>query len=153
MRGSVAANHLKIFYYREEHQMVRSVQHTEFALHATTVSSSSAHASTIIGTLNQDLIITPPYPVSVKIGEVFLPDNHSLIYLPTITPSAFTSHNLHNRYHPSISELEPNDFNPIRYLCYTTTLSVFHGHIHETLLENSNVCELEAWALVALPLR
>jgi len=152
MCGSVAANHLKIFYYQEEHQMVHSVQHTEFALHAAMVSSSLVHALTVIGMLNQDLLITPPYPVSVKIGKVFLLDNRLLIYLLTITPSAFTSHNLHNKYHPSISELKPNGFNPVWYLRCTATSSVFHGHICETLLRDSNVHNLEAWALTVLPL-
>ena len=149
MRGSVAANRLKIFYYREEHQTVRSVQRTEFALHAATVSSSSEHASTVISTLNK----TPPYPVSVKIGESTLPDNRSLVYLPTIVPSAFTSHNLHNRFHSTISEFEPTDLNPVRYIRYTSSSSIYTGHIHETLLENSNISDLKAWALAALPFR
>ena len=153
MRGSVAANRLKIFYYREDHQTVRSVQQAEFALHAAAVSSSSAHAATVIGTLNQDLLITPPYPVSVKIGESSLPDNRSIVYLPTITPSAFTSHHLHSRFHPSIAELEPNDINPVRYIRYTASSSVFLGHIHATLLEDLDIRNLETWALAALPLR
>jgi len=65
MRGSVAANHLKVFYYREKHQTVCTVQPAEFALHIAAVSSSSVHTLTFIRTLNQDLLITPPYPVSV----------------------------------------------------------------------------------------
>jgi len=153
MRGSVAANRLKIFYYREEHQTIRSIQQAEFALHATTVSSSSALASMVIGTLNQDLLVTPPYPVSVKVSNVIFPENRSLFYLPTITPSAFSSHNLHNQYHPTVSKLEPNDFNPVRYIRYTASSSISPGHIHETLLENSNIRELEIWALAALPFR
>jgi len=152
MRCSVAANRLKIFYYQEEHQTVRSVQHTEFALHTATVSLSSAHASTVIRMLNQDLLIAPPYPVSVKIRESSLPDNRSLVYLPTITPSAFTSNNLHSQHHPTISEFEPNDLILIRYIHYTASSSIFTGHIHETLLENSNIHDLETWALDALPL-
>ena len=113
MRGSVAANRLKIFYYREEHQTIRSVKQAEFALHAATASSLSEHASAVIGTLNQDLLVTPPYPVSVKKGESSLPDNRQLVHFPTIIPYAFTSHNLHNRYHPTMSELEPNHLNPV----------------------------------------
>ena len=151
MRGSVAANRLKIFYYREEHQMICSVQQAEFALHAATVSSSSVLASTVIGTLNQDLLVTPPYPVSVKVGNVIFPENRLLFYLPTITPSAFSSHNLHNQYHPTVSELKPNDFNPVRYIRYTASSSISPGHIHETLLEYSNIRELKIWALAALP--
>jgi hypothetical protein len=40
MRGSVAANHLKVFYYREDHQTVRTVQPAEFSLHAAASLSS-----------------------------------------------------------------------------------------------------------------
>ena len=131
--------------------MVRSVQHAEFALHVASDSSSSMHALTVIGTLNQDLLVTPPYPVSVKIGESALPDNRSLTYLPTITLSAVKSSILHSQYHPSISEFEPNDNNPVRYICYTASSNVFRGHIHESLLENSNIRDLKTWALAALP--
>jgi len=127
MRGSVAANRLKVFYYREEHQTVRTVQRAEFALHVTATSSSSAHASTVIGTLNQDMLVTPPYPVSVKNGEPYLPENRSLAYLPTIVPSAFTSSNLHHRYQPTIAELDPTDLNPIRFIRYSASSSVFQG--------------------------
>ena len=153
MRGSVAANRLKVFYYREEHQTVRTVQHTKFALHAATTSSSSTHAATVIGTLNQDLLITPPYPFSVKFGEMSLADNRSLVYLSTVTPSAYTSSNLHHRFYPTIAELDPNDNNPIRYIRYTASSSVFLGHVHETLLKSLNVRDLETWALDALPFR
>lgn len=153
MRGSVAANHLKVFYYCEEHQTICSIQHTEFALHAASVSSTSVHASTVIGTLNQDLLKTPPYLVSIKLGHSALPDNRSLVYLPTVIPSAFTSHNLHSRFYSTISELEPTDLNPVRYIRYTSSSSIFTGHIHEALLENSNIRDLETWALAALPFR
>ena len=153
MRGSVAANRLKVFYYREEHQTVWTVQHAEFALHTATTSSSSTHAATIIGTLNQDLLITLPYPFSVKFGDMSLADNHSLVYLSTITPSTYTSSNLNHRFYPTIAELDLNDNNPIWYIRYTASSSVFLGHVHETLLKSLNVCNLEAWALDALPFR
>ena len=153
MQGSVATNRLKVFYYREEHQTVRTVQHAEFALHVATTSSSSTHAATVIGTLNQDLLITPPYLFSVKFGDMSLADNRSLVYLSTVTPSAYTSSNLHHRFYPTIAELDPNDNNPIRYIRYTASSSVFLGHVHETLLKSSNVRDLEAWALDALPFR
>jgi len=151
MQGSVASNCLKNFYYREEHQTVCSIQHAEFALHVATVSSSSMQASTVISMLNQDLLITLPYPVSVKIGKASLPDNRPLVYLLTIALSAFTSQNLHSWYHPSISEFNPNDYNPVRYTWYTASSSMFHSHIHETLLENSNISDLKVWALTTLP--
>ena len=61
MRGSVAANRLKIFYYREVHQTVRTVEPAEHALHVAATSSSSSHASIIIGTLNQPLLTTPSF--------------------------------------------------------------------------------------------
>jgi len=86
MRGSVAANRLKVFYYWEEHQTVCTVQPTKFSLHVAAVFSSSAHASTVIGTLNQDLLVTPPYLVSVKNSIMSFPDNRSLVYFPTVTP-------------------------------------------------------------------
>ena len=153
MRGSVAANRLKVFYYREEHQTVRMVQPAEFTLHAATVSSSSMHASTIIGTLNQDLIVTPPYPVSVKSGVATLPENRSLSYFATVTPYAFTLRSLHYRYHPRIEELDPMDYNAVQYIRYSTSSGVVNDHIHENLLESSNIRDLEAWALAALPIR
>lgn len=153
MRGSVAANRLKIFYYRQEHQTVRTVNHTEYALHAAATSSSSPHASVIIGTLNQPLLTTPSFPVSVKLGQPVLPDNRSLIDIPTVTPFAFTSHNLHNRYHPIIADLEPMDYNAVQFIHYTASSSIANTHIHENLLGDSNIRELEAWALESLPLR
>ena len=153
MRGSVAANRLKIFYYREEHQTVRTVEPTEYALHVAATTSSSSQASVIIGTLNQPLLVTPPFPVSIKVGIAILPENRSLSYFSTFTPSAFTSQHLHYGYHPNIAELDPTDSNPVRYVRYTASSSVFQGHIHETLLEDSNIRDLESWALDALPLR
>jgi len=152
MRGSVAANHLKVFYYQEEHQTVRTVQPAEFALHVAAVSSSSAHASTVIRTLNQDLLVTPPYLVSVKSSVVSFPDNRSLVYFQTVTPFAFTSRNLHYCYHPTIKELEPTDYNTVQYIHFNASSSVVNSHIHENLLESSNIHDLEAWALAALPL-
>ena len=128
------------------------VQPAEFALHVATISSSSRHASTVIGTLNQDLLVTPPYPFSVKSGVASFPDNRSLVYFQTVTPFAFTSRNLHYRYHPTIEELEPMDYNVVQYICFNASLSVVNSHIHENLLESSNIRNLEAWALAALPL-
>ena len=151
MRGSVAANCLKVLYYQEEHQTVCTVQPAEFTLHVATVSSSLAHASTVMGTLNQDLLITPPYPVSVKSGIVSFPDN-CLLYFLTVTPFTFTSHNLHYHYHPTIEELNPMDDNVVQYIQFNTSLSVINGHIHENLLESSNIRNLKAWALATLPL-
>ena len=153
MQGSVAANRLKVFYYREEHQTVRTVQPAEFSLHVAASSSSSLHASTVIGTLNQDLIFTPPFPVSVKVGIAHSPENPSLVFFTPVTPSAYTSHSLHYRFHPTIAELDPLDYNPVQYIRYTASSSVANGHIHESLLENSNIRDLEAWALADLPLR
>ena len=153
MRGSVAANRLKVFYYREDHQTVRTVQPAEFSLHTAASSLSSLHASTVIGTLNQDLIITPPFPVSVKVGIVHIPENPSLAFFPSVTPFAYTSHNLHHRYYPTIAELEPLDYNAVQYIRYTASSSIGNSHIHENLLESSNIHDLEAWALAALPLR
>ncbi|EDR11748.1 uncharacterized protein LACBIDRAFT_323910 [Laccaria bicolor S238N-H82] len=141
-----------VFYYREEHQTIRTVQPTEYALHVAAVSSSSAHASTVIGTLNQDLLITPPYPVSVKSGEASFPNNRSLVSFSTVTPFAFTSHSLHYRYHPTIAELDPMDYNAVQYIRFNASSSIVNGHIHEHLLEDSNIRDLEAWALAALPL-
>jgi len=128
MQGAVAANHLKIFYYRKEHQTVRTVDPAEYALHAVATSSSSTHTSVIIGTLNQAMLPTPLFPVSMKPGVAFLPENRSLSFQPTLTPSAFTSQHLHHRYHPNISELDPTDDNPIRYVCYNAS-SVFSRDI------------------------
>ena len=152
MRGSVAANRLKIFYYRQEHQTVRTVEHMEYALQAAAAESSSSLASVIIGTLNQPLLATPSFPVSVKPGVAILPENRSLSSIPTFTPSAFTSSNLHHCFHPIIAELEPMDCNPVRYVRYTASSSIFQGHIHESLLETSNIRDLKSWALEALPL-
>jgi len=72
--------------------------------------------------------------------------------MPTVTPFAFTSHNLHNRCYPAISELDPMDCNTVQYTRYTASSSVANDHIHENLLEDSNIRDLEAWALAALPL-
>jgi len=150
MRGSVAANRLKVFYYREEHQTVCTVQPTEFALHVATVSSSLMHTSTVIGTLNQDLLVTPPYPVSVKSSIASFPDNCLLVYFPTITPFTFTSQSLHYRYFPTIKELNPMDFNTVQYIWFNASSSIVNGHIHKNLLESSNIHDLEAWALATL---
>ena len=153
MRGSVAANRLKIFYYREEHQTVRTVEPAEHALHVAATSSSSSHASIIIGTLNQPLLTTPSFPVSVKAGISFLPDNRSLAYFPAVTPFAFTSHNLHHRFYPIIADLDPMDHNAVQFIRYNASSSIANTYMHENLLEDSNIRKLEVWAQEALPLR
>ena len=153
MQGSVAANRLKVFYYREDHQTVRTVLPAEFSLYATASSLTSLHASTVIGTLNQDLIVTPPFPVSVKVGFAFPPENPSLAFFSPVTPFAYTSHSLHYRYHPTIAELDPMDHNAVQYIRYTASSSISNSPIHENLLGESNIRDLEAWALNDLPLR
>ena len=153
MWGSVTANRLKIFYYREEHQTVRTVEPAEHALHVAATSSSSSHASFIIGTLNQPLLATPSFPVSVKAGVSFLPDNRSLAYFPAVTPFAFTSHNLHHRFYPTIADLDPMDHNAVQFIRYNASSSIANTYVHENLLEDSNICKLEVWAQEALPLR
>jgi len=152
MRGSVAANCLKIFYYREDHQTVRTVQHAEYSLHVTASSSSSPHASEFIGTLNQDILVTPCYPVSITSENPSLADNRSLVYFPSVTPFAFTSHHLHNRFHPTIADLDPNDYNTVQFIRYSASSSIIDNHTHENLIEESNIPNLEAWALAAFPL-
>ena len=149
MCGSVAANHLKFFYYHEEHQTVRTVNPMEYVLHLTATSSSSSHASVIIGTLNQHLITTPTFPVSVKAGVPVLPDNWALADIPSVSPFAFTSHSLHYCYHPTITELEPFDYNAVQFVRYTASSRIANNHIHENLLEHSNIGDLEVWALSA----
>jgi len=153
MRGSVAANCLKIFYYREEHQTVHTVEPAIHALHIAATSSLSSHASVIIGTLNQPLLTTPSFPVSVKAGVSVLPNNCSLTYFLAVTPYPFTSHNLHHRFYPAIAELNPMDHNAVQFIRYTASSSIANTHVHENLLEDSNICDLEVWALDALPLR
>ena len=152
IQGSVAANHLKIFYYWEQHQTVCTVKLAEHTLHVAAVSSSSSHPSVIIGTLNQPLLTTPSFPVSVKAGVSVLPNNHSLVYFPSITPWVFTSHNLHHLFYPTIAQLNPVDHNTVQFIQYTASSSIANTHVHENLLEDSNIHKLEAWALDALPL-
>ena len=133
MQGSVAANHLKVFYYHEDHQTVQTVLPAQFSLYATASSSTSLHASTVIGTLNQDLIVTPPFPVSVKVGFTFHPENPSLAFFSPVTPFAYTLHSLHYRYHPTIAELDPMDHNAVQYIRYTASSSISNSSIHENL--------------------
>jgi hypothetical protein len=152
MRGSIAANRLKIFYYREEHQTIRTVQPTEYSLHVAASSSSSTHASTVLGTLNQALLVTPPFPVSIKVGTARLPDNPSLTFIPTVKPLSQTSASLHSRYLPTIAEFNPTDYNSVQYVRYASSSSVVNERVHRNLLETSSINVLESWALAALPL-
>jgi len=85
IRGSITANCLKVFYYCEEHQTVRTVNQSEYSLHITATSSTSVHTSTLIGTLNQSNLTTPPYPVSIKFSKAFFPSNLSLSLAPSLT--------------------------------------------------------------------
>jgi len=96
--------------------------------------------------------MTPPFLVSVKVSIACILENPSLTFFPSVTPFVFTSHNLHFQYHPTIVELNPMDYNAIQYICYTASSSIVNGHIHENLLESSNIHDLESWALAALPL-
>jgi hypothetical protein len=153
MRGSIAANRLKIFYYREEHQTIRTVQPAEYSLHVAASSSSSVHASTVLGTLNQDLLLTPPFPVSVKVGVALLPDNPSLTFIPTVKSLSLTSTTLHYRYLPAIAELNPTDYNTVQYVRYTSSSSMVNEGVREDFIETSTINVLESWALAALPLR
>jgi len=153
MRGSVAANRLKNFYYREEHQTIQTVQPTEYSLHIAASSSSSVHVSTVLGTLNQDLLVTPPFPVSIKVSVARLPDNPSLTFIPTIKPLSQASASLHSRYLPAISELDPTDYNSVQYVRYTSSSSLVNEGAHENLIKTSSINVLESWALAALPLR
>ena len=103
-------------------------------------------------TLSQDLLVTPPFPVSVKVSMACIPENPSLACFPSVTPFAYTSHNVHYHYHPTFAELDLMDFNTIQYICYTASLSIANNSTHENLLGESNIRDLEAWALNALPL-
>jgi hypothetical protein len=88
----------------------------------------------------------------VKISIVRIPENPSLTFFSSVTPFAFTSHHLHYRYHPTIAEFDPMDSNPAQFICYNASSSVASGHIHDNLLESSNIRDLESWALTTLPL-
>ncbi|KIJ91056.1 hypothetical protein K443DRAFT_100525, partial [Laccaria amethystina LaAM-08-1] len=144
---------LIIFYYREEHQTIRTVQPAEYSLHVAASSSSSVHASTVLGTLNQDLLLTPPFPVSVKVGVALLPDNPSLTFIPTVKSLSLTSTTLHYRYLPAIAELNPTDYNTVQYVRYTSSSSMVNEGVREDFIETSTINVLESWALAALPLR
>jgi len=62
------------------------------------------------------------------------------------------SNHLHYRYHPTIAELNPEDYNTIQFIRYTASSSIANNYVHENLLGHSNIRDLEAWALAALPL-
>ena len=149
IRGSVAANRLKVFYYREEHQTVRMVNRSKYSLHVAANSSTSVQASTLIGTLNQSGLTTPPYPVSVKFGNAFLPSNLSLSLAPSLTVHHIDSSHLHCGTLPSIANLQPskNTFvSEVQYQSYTETEAIRY-------IGSTNVADLEAWALETIPLR
>ena len=149
IRGSVAANRLKVFYYREEYQTVRTVNRSEYSLHVAANSSTSVQASTLIGTLNQSGLTTPPYPVSVKFGNAFLPSNLSLSLAPSLTVHHIDSSHLHCGTLPSIANLQPskNTFvSEVQYQSYTETEAIRY-------IGSTNVADLEAWALETIPLR
>lgn len=152
MWGSVAANFLKIFYYCREHQTIRTVDPEEYTFHAVTTSSLSSHASVFIGTLNQPLLITQIFLVSIIVGVPILPDNWLLVDFATVTPYMFTLNSLHYHYHSTIAELNLMGYKAIQFISYTTSSSIANSHILENLLEDSNIHDLEAWVLTALPL-
>ena len=145
IRASVAANCLKIFYYREEHQMVRTVGQSEYSLHIAATSSTLAHASTLIGTLNQARLTTPPYPVSIKHGEATLPDNLTLSFAPAFTVHNVDDSHIHHLTLPMIRELQP-------------TKNMYISDVQSAVMplryiESSNISELQTWALETLLLR
>jgi hypothetical protein len=153
IRGAVAANRLKIFYYRKEHQTVRTVDHTEYALHVAATSSLSSHASFIIGTLNQPLLITPSFPVSVKVGDAFLPENRSLSHVPTITSTSLLNPNPHFGFYPSIEELNPGLDRSVHCIRYNASSDMVITQNRQNYIAKTSIEDLESWALDALPLR
>jgi len=148
IRGSVAANRLKIFYYCEEHQTGRTVNQSEYSLHIAATSSTSVHASTLIGTLNQSNLTTPPYPVSIKFGKAFFPSNLSLSFAPSLTVHNVDDSHIHRRTLPTIVDLQPTKntyISEVQYQSCSEATSLRY-------IDSSNVADLQAWALETIPL-
>ena len=150
---SVAANRLKIFYYRKEHQTVRTVGEAEYALHTAATSSVSLHVPVILGTLNQSILATPPYPVSVKFGKASLPKNISLSYTPSFTVHRADESHIHLHSLPTIADLQPSEGTYVSNVGYNSSSQTEFNYSPEFFIETTNIKELEVWALESLPLR
>ncbi|GLB42560.1 putative transposition, RNA-mediated [Lyophyllum shimeji] len=99
-RESVAANRLKIFYYRDDHQTVRTVDAAVYQVFAAASRSRSTNASDILHRINNDnRLAIPPYGLAVAPGRVLETTNVRLEY---VRPYAM---GLSSTGYPSISDL------------------------------------------------
>lgn len=99
-RESYAADRLKIFYYREEHQTIRTVNTSDYAVFAAAASTAYAEGSDIFSRINfRSANSIPPYGLSVKQGLSFDTSNPRLEFR-----QPFQGPNCYARY-PTIAEL------------------------------------------------
>ncbi|RDB15232.1 Retrovirus-related Pol polyprotein from transposon 17.6 [Hypsizygus marmoreus] len=81
-RESYAAMRLKIFYYREEHQTIRTVDYTTYAPYEA-ASTCGPDVATLMFNINYNPRVTaPPHPMSITTGPVFYGSNTGLEYQP-----------------------------------------------------------------------
>ncbi|KAG5643111.1 hypothetical protein H0H81_010271, partial [Sphagnurus paluster] len=129
-RESVAANRIKIFYYRREHQTVRSMSAKLYSVYVAAASSSFAHATSFLSGMNG--ITVPPFPMKVLKGSAVPIENVDLDYRDPFSlgydENGYPGLSMRN---PSISDVTTTEYR-MRFL---------------------NVAELVQWAREDVPLR
>lgn len=139
---SYAANRLKIFYYREEHQTIRTVNANVFQIFCAASNVTWSEGADFLGTINaratQDV---PPYPLSVCRGVVNFAANKRLAFLPI-----FCGRDWIYRY-PAIDEV----WKPSRILRWNVEDM---SNVRENCLRvMMNALDLMEWAEEFAPLR
>ncbi|RDB28645.1 hypothetical protein Hypma_014867 [Hypsizygus marmoreus] len=142
-RESYAADRLKVFYFRPEHQTIRTVSPAAYRIFNAASTSTYAHAADLLSGLNQHpSTAAPPFPMSVLPGHVVKCLNPDLYYFPPVLsplPEGPTVLMSSIRGHARLA-LE-FDFNRS------------YNRIPYTLCPTLNIDDLHEWAQEYLPLR
>jgi hypothetical protein len=83
LKGSFTRNHVKLFYYRDDHQSIRSVAPAHYAVHS--VAATSGTASSVLEALHPKIISTAKFPVSVLPSVTCTLVNTDLFWFPIVS--------------------------------------------------------------------
>lgn len=137
MRDTFAPSRLKIFYYRTDHQTLKTVDRISYAVHKV-ASGSQENTRPFIQNMFPTVARGSPFPTSVKPGKPLLALNDDLSYYP-----AFVADNWRVGTHPAIGELAASG----------KVINSMGRKISHQKIEETNIADLESWAVEYCPTR
>jgi hypothetical protein len=102
LKGSFTRNRVKLFYYRDDHQSIRSVTPAHYAVHSAAATSKTA--SSVLEALHPEIITNAKFPVSVLPSVTCTLVNADLFWFPIVSVPGRARYRL-----PRLCDLTPGE--------------------------------------------